>query len=232
MTVLSIVQNACRELSLDVPAEVFASTNDIVVQLRGLLRRELHELARRANWTKLIKEQTFTTVAQDLQTGAVPSDFDYYLNDTMMNRTTSRVVLGPMSEVEWQREKAGPIYSSVHDAFRFRGGDILITPTPAAGDTIAFEYFTTNIAEDSGGTGKADFTADDDVAVLDEDIIELGLIWRFNRAKGFDYAEDFQNYEAAVAAAITRDGGAKRLDMTRSRVGQFYDVNIPEGNWS
>lgn len=232
MTALSIVQNACGEMALPIPSVLFSSTNDLDIQLRNILNREVKELARRAEWTKLQTETTFTTVAQAVQTSAVPSDFDYYINDTMYNRTTNRKVIGPLSVAEWQREKAGPIYSSVHDAFRFRGGDIIITPNPTAGETVAYEYITNLICTDSGATGQTEYAADDDLSLLSESIIELGIIWRFKKSKGFDYAEDFINYETALAREMARDGGKKRLDLSNRRSRSIRAFNIPEGNWS
>lgn len=232
MTALSIVQNACAELSLDSPTALFSSTNELHIQMRNLLNREVKELARRHDWTVLQTEKTFTTVAAAVQTSAVPSDFDHIINDTMFNRTTNRKVIGPLSAAEWQREQAGPIYTSVLDAARFRGGDILLTPTPTAGETVAYEYITNLVCTDSGGTGQTAYAADDDLSLLPESVMELGVIWRFKKSKGFDYAEEFNSYEVAVASAIARDGGRKRLDMTKRRTWDARRTNIPEGSWS
>ena len=43
--------------------------------------------------------------------------------------------------------------------------------------------------------GGETFTSDTDTTELNEELLTLSLIWRWNRAKGLDYAEDMRNFE-------------------------------------
>lgn len=227
MTALTIAQNAASRLGLSVPTVVFASTDAQIIQLRTLMNEELVELARAHPWTRLITEKTFTTVAQAVQTSAVPTDFDYYLNDTMWNRTARIKVGGPVSSEEWQTFQAISLLSIPQAVFRFRGGDILIYPSPAASQTVAYEYISTYRVSGS----QTAFTADTDTALLDENLISLGLRWRFLKSKGFDYAEDFRTYELEKQKVIARDGGRPRV-----YIGGYprnpWNANIPESSWN
>jgi hypothetical protein len=233
-TALSIVQTACGRMSLDVPQVLFSSTNDLDIQMRDILNEELIDLARLGAWQNLIAEQTFTTVATEAQTSSVPTDFDWFLNDTMFNRSVNRQIIGPITPQEWQREKAGPnfIYSANSAAFRFRGGTILITPTPIAGDTVGYEYVknTRALAADTT-TYKSIFSADTDTPLLDAELLTQGIIWRFKQRKGFDYAEDFTTYDGNVDKALARDGGKKIINLTGGAYQTAYNMNIKEGNW-
>lgn len=232
MSALSIVQNAAQRLSLDSPGAVFSSTATEIIQLRQLMNQEGKELARRHNWTVLVTEKTFTTVATSVQSSAVSTDFDHIVNNSMWNRTQDRPVQGPITAQQWQQEQSGPTYTTNNLAFRFRGGSLLITPTPAAGETVAYEYVSKNWAETSGGTGLAAMTADTDVGVLDEELITLGVIWRYLQAQGLDYAEAFRTYEMEVGKAIGRDGGAPALNLSYGMPRERVWPNIPEGSWS
>lgn len=226
MTALTIVQNACSRLGLTAPAVVFTSTDAQIIQLRNLMNEEGVELSRASPWTKLITEKTFTTVAQALQTSAVPTDFNWYLNDTMWNRTTRIKIGGPVSAEDWQTFQAISLLSIPASVFRFRGGDILLYPTPAVGQTVAYEYGTTYWAAGS----KIAFTADTDTALIDENLMALGLRWRFKAAKGFDYAEDFRTYEIEKQKVIARDGGRRKSYIGGSQRNP-WNANIPEGSW-
>jgi hypothetical protein len=232
MTALTIIQKACGRLSLNIPAAIFSSTNDQVINLRNLLNEEVIDLARYHAWTRLITEKTFDAVADDVQTSSVPADFDWYIRDTMFNRTTSRRVVGPLTPQEWQATLANQAASAIYDSFRFRGGDILITPDPTAGDDIYYEYVTKYRVEDSDGNQDQEvFAADSDVAVLDEELHVQGLKWRWKQSKGLDYAEDFQTYFKNVEKAVARDGGSKIINLTSSSLRRAIRENIPEGSW-
>jgi hypothetical protein len=192
-------------------------------------------LAKRASWTKLITEATFTTVAAAAQTSSVPSDFGWYINETMWNRNTDRPVRGPISPEKWHAIQAIGLVSLPDAHFRFRGqgtSAILMTPTPTAGHTVAYEYVSKNWCETAGGTDQAAFDGDTNVGILDEELITLGVIWRFLKAGGFDYAEEFRTYEIEVNKAIARDGGKPRLQLEGGVRENIYNANIPESGWS
>jgi hypothetical protein len=213
VSLLTLVQGAADRLTLPRPTSVASSTDELTRALFKLANEEGISLNRRCAWQRMVTEKTFTTVAAALQTSSVPTDFDWYIPDTMYNRTQTRRVHGPISSAEWQAAQAS-LVTRVVDTFRFRGNSILITPTPSAGETIAYEYVSKNWCESSGGTDQAAFAADEDVSFLDEELLILGVVWRFRQSKGFDYAEAFAKYEREVNQAMSRDGAKPRLYMS------------------
>lgn len=235
MSLLTCVQDACDRIGLPRPSVVIGSSDTQVRQLLGLAQQEGKELARRGPWQELTKETTFTATATTTQSGAIPSDFDRMIEGTFWNRTQDRRVVGPLSPQKWQMLQTG-LYSLVWDAFRIRGTEILMSPAPTAGDTLAFEYVSTKWCENAAGsTQRTAWVADDDVALLDEELITLGLVWRFKKAKGLDYSEEYRSYEQLVERKLSNDGAMGILDLNGDRMdggGGVYDPFIPEGNWS
>lgn len=230
MTLLTIVQDVSGRLSLPQPSAVVGSSDKQVIQLYELANEEGSELAARHPWQALTEEATFTTVDTPSQTGALPADFDRFIPNSFFNRSTRRPMTGPITPREWQWIQAQPVYSTVYLAFRERTGQFLIAPTPPAGQTIAFEYLSTNWAQSSGGAAQASFLADTDTAVLSEELIKLGLRWRFLRAKGLDYAEEMATYERRVEQAMARDGGSTALTLSPQPIDPNR-INIPDGNY-
>ncbi len=226
MSALSIVSKACSRLGIAAPTAVFSSTDDQIIQLRNLMNEEGEQLAKAHAWTRLTNEKTFTTTAAAIQAGAVPTDFNWFLNDTLWNRTTRIKLTGPVSPEDWQAYQSLSIISLPAAVFRFRGGDLLIYPSPTAGQTAAYEYGSTYWVSGS----KTAFDADSDTALLDEALITLGVRWRFLAAKGMDYAETFRTYELEKAKAIGRDGGRRKYYLGGTTVSPFQG-NIPEGGW-
>jgi hypothetical protein len=234
MTLLTTI-NRCQDwLSLPRSAVVATSTDDNVRTLLSLAQEEGKELARRCEWQAITKEKTFTSIAAVSQTGAIPTDFDRIVNESMFNRTRKRRVVGPLTSQEWQAQ-LGVVASVLTDAFRIRGDAILLTPTPPAGDTYAYEYVSLNWCQTSGGTGQTAWAADTDTGILSEDLMGLGIRWRFKKSRGLDYAEDFRTYQMEVNQAIARDGGKRTIDMSGDADRLFDTARYPatpDGNWS
>jgi hypothetical protein len=106
-------------------------------------------------------------------------------------------------------------------------------PNPTASQTMAFEYKTANwVLASDGTTGKSAYSADDDAALLDEQIMTIGLIWRWRQVKGLEYAEDFRLYEGMVADAITRDKAPTSISMAGMPRLRVPGTVVPYGNWS
>ncbi len=193
------------------------------------------ELSARADWQALTKEKTFLTTGAETQLNSIAADYGHYCIDSMFNRSSIRKLVGPMTPAEWQAEKAFPVYTAVNPAFRIRGNALLFTPSDVtAGQTVAYEYISLNwaLAVD-GVTYKAAFTADTDTSLLNEPVMTDGVVWRFKQAKGFEYGQDFAEYEGKVARLTAQDGGGKpRLNLRYGldRVA-MYPANLPTGNW-
>jgi hypothetical protein len=233
MSLLTIVANACDRLSLTRPSAVVTSTDQLIRQLYGLANAEGAALAKRGDWQALVAEWTFITVAQAAQTNTpIPGDLRKFIPGSFFNRTTVRQLVGPVTPQQWQLYQARPAAAYVYLAFRERQGDFLITPVPPAGETIAYEYVSTNWAMSSAGQGKTSFTSDDDTAALDEELLTLGLQWRFKQAKGLDYGEDMATYERAVASALGEDGASSTLNIGGPVPVLPPDrANLPEGGF-
>lgn len=215
MSLLSLVQDFCEEQNLPAPSGVMSSADSQVKQVRAILKREGADLAKRGNWEALTREATHTTLAAEDQ-GTIISiatnGFRSIINDTLWDRT-DKLPVPLIGSVAWQGVKA---LSSISPRYRYRlrGGKLLLTPTPPAGHTLAFEYLSQNwILGADGTTYKQAVTLDTDTFLLPEELLVLGLNWRWLKHKGLDYAEDFAAYEYQVMDALGRDGGKEVLSM-------------------
>lgn len=240
MTALSIVQTAASQIGITAPSIVFASTEQQVIQLRALLNEEGRSSARAGQWARLTREYTFTTVAARLQPDGFPpsNDLDRFCNDSMWNRTIARKVYGPLSEQEYQRELAFPVFTTVNPAFLTRGDgtggyQFIMQPAAQAGNTIGYSYVSKYWALAADGTTeKAEMTADDDTAMLPEYLLSLGIVWRFLKANKLPFADEYNTYQGQLQQEIGRQGGAPKLNLTYG-LNRFspYPFNIPDGSW-
>lgn len=210
-TVLAIAQGMCDLIGVPRPTALIGSTDQQGRQILELLREELDEL-HDLEWQRPMREQTFTTVAAEEQTAALPTTFRSFVNGTFFNRTTRERLIGPLSAQQWQSIKAWPEVASYYIAWRERDNKFLTTPEPAAGQTIAYEYLT-DAKVKNGAVEKTEITLDTDEPLLNNQLVKLGLCWRFLQAKGLDYSEAMSTYERRKATLMAKDGGAPVLTI-------------------
>lgn len=182
------------------------------------------------DWQVMREQTEFVTVGAADQPAAVPSDLDRFVSNSFFNRSTQRYVWGPLTPQQWQAIQAQPQLNRVYLGFIQRHGKFLITPTPPAGQTIAYEYITKNWAYSAALVPQDRFSADSDQSYLDEYLFVLGLRWRFLKSKGLEYAEDFKTYYAELTQKQSRDGGNSALSTTGTDY-FLYGDNIPAGSF-
>jgi hypothetical protein len=92
------------------------------------------------------------------------------------------------------------------------------------------EYYSDTWCESSAGTDQRIWTADTDVPLLPDDCFILGLIWRFRKAKGLEYQEDFNTYEEEVSRRLARTNMAPVIQIGGGVQGVrlIDESNIPE----
>lgn len=230
MSLLSIVADVAARMALPQPPAVIGSTDRQVQQLLALLNEAGSDLLADCNWQAVRVEQTFVTTATPNQASALPADFDRFIVNSFFNRSTRRPMTGPITPRQWQWIQAQPVYSTVYLAFVERSGQFLIAPTPAAGNTIAYEYISQNWVKSQSGMPQPTFEADTDTSFLSEELLTLSLRWRFKQAKGLDYAEDMATFERRKERLMARDGGATALTLSPQPIDPNR-INIPDGNF-
>lgn len=232
-SLLELVQDAADRIGITRPTSVIGSSDPGARMLLQCAQAEGRELARRHAWQGLTFEKTFVSVASESQTDALPSDFDRIVQDTFWNRTQQWPIGGPMTPQDYADLVARGV-NPMHSVFRIRGNAILLAPAPAAGETMAYEYVSKFWAGTSGSITPtlAAFSGDTDIPYLDDEIMRLGIVWRYKKGKGFEYGEDFNSYEMAVAQLSGRDGGRKILRMGEQRVFRPRAPEPPDGNWN
>ena len=234
MSVLTVVQYVCGRTNVPTPSSVLGNTDTQVIQMLRLLEEEGTSLSKRGDWEGITNEATHTTIALENQgaiTTIAANGFRYIKQDTLWDRTDNLPV-ALIGSNAWQAMKAmastGPRYR-----YRLRGGKLLVNPTPAAGHTWAFEYVSKNwLLGIDGTTYKQYATLDTDTILLPEDLVLMGLRWRWKKEKGLDYAEDFEEYENQIKTDLGRDGGKETLRMDGESRDARPGIFVPDMSWN
>lgn len=233
MTCLTIIQDVAQRINLPSPNSAAQSTDPQVVQLVALANKEGEWLSANYDWQELMVETSFVTNASSqVQTtlATTAPGMKKIINNTIWNRDLRRPVYGPMTPQRYQQVQAA-VFAGPWNQFIIERGNILFFPIPAAGQHCWFQYITQNFCTSSGGTGQAKFLADSDILLLREDLFKLGVEWRWKKAKGLDYAQDFVDYETMLADAKAQNGSKDTINMGSARYDIYPGVLIPSGSW-
>lgn len=213
MSLLTIAQNAADECGLKRPSTIIGNSGTTERRLLRFATRTCRDLVRES-FPYLIKEATFSTVADQssysFSSDIGITDFDHFVPFTQWNRTTNRKAY-QIDPQFWQELNSGLATVSINDRYRIRGADrdLHIFPTPSAVETIAFEYVSKNFCKSAGGTEQSSWQTDTDTGVLDEELIELGTIWRMLNRLGEPYAEEKAEYQRVKNKAKAQIGPRK-----------------------
>lgn len=213
MTLLSIIQDAAVTLGLPEPSAVASSADLATKKLLRMANQAGRQLMKYHDWQNLIVEQSFTTLATQEQTNALPpNDYDRLVyNPEVWDRTSNLRLAGPVPQRYWQRILANTSTGSP-GYWRILGNQLNVLPALTAGHTLAFEYISKRWANNASGDSQDSFMADTDVSLIPEDLIVLEVIWRFRQSRGFgQYAEDMSTCEREKEKAAAADRGTGRI---------------------
>lgn len=170
----------------------------------------------------------FGKIAYDL-----PSDFEFFVDKTFWDNRYRWDLIGPITAQEKQILRYGVIASGPRNKFYIRQNKMWLDPVPAESFMIAYDYYSNAPIRINGNIFSKTWNKDTDTYLLDEDVFIEGIKWRFLRAKGLDYSEEYASYLDDVQKTIARDGGSRDLPLGgRGYRAHLLDgVNIPDGNF-
>ena len=229
MSLISIVQGAALRVNYPAPTVAIGSTDPNVQLMVACAQDAGDEANERVDWQAL-KIQTPVTFTGDGVTAAwpLPNAFQRLSPSTTFISSlypTMRME-GPISESSLLRMKAIPM-STYPSAWREVNGEIEFYPVLGAGEIVSYVYagklWITNVA--GAPYAVPAWTADSDLSLIPERVIRLGTIWRWKRAKGLDYSQDFDDYEAA----LDRIGGQESTGMVVPMADDFQPTDTWPG---
>lgn len=187
-------------------------------------------------------ESTETAVGASItfvrDTYALPVTFDHYITNTWWDRTNHWMLVGPQSPQFDQWQRSGIVTTGPRLRWRQIGTRPTVWrvwPPPTdqtVPDALVFEYISNAWIVTISGTYISSFAADTDVPLFNEQMMILGLKWRFFQIKGFDYGAMQAEYVDFVSREKARDGGMPDLSTTRRRFPWLItSANVQDGNF-
>jgi hypothetical protein len=227
MSLLTVCQDVCKVIALDVPATIINNEDREIVELLALAQEMADRIASGHEWQK------FSTVCElegdgDQEDFDLPENYDRMLVDDDVWSSTLSTTLTPIKSLNQWLGMEVTAFDFVLNSWIIFGGQMHIKPALATGATAKYFYQSNEIiSEEDGFTYKAEFEADTDSFRLKERVLKLGMIWQWRANKGLAYAEDMANYEAALAREVMRDRGARMLRIGGPRMPRDVTTAYP-----
>lgn len=229
----------------NIPSTVGILANSFTVSGPGIPQAARVQSVDPLTQVTMTMENTNTTnlTAQTIQfqqdTYQMPTDFDWFNNRTMWDRTNRWELLGPDSPQLDQWHRSGIVATGPRRHFRKVGpynNSFRIWPPPAeivAPLQLVYEYLSIAAVQVSGSTSTFAqyFANDSDTSLLDENAITMGIKWMFWEAKGFgSYITQQTRWVDYVNRLIARDGAAATLNLVQ-RVNPIFlsPSNVQDG---
>ena len=187
----------------------------------------------RHDWQWSVQETTFAATATETQAGAIPADVLRIIPKSFWNRSADRRVDGPVSAQRWQAVQSGLVVQP-WDSFRIRGNSLIMSPVPTAGDVMAYEYVSKYWCMGAGETtpDQDTWSSDTDTSIWPDELHVLGVVWRYQKARGLEYGETFRDFEVMLAQLIGNDGGISDIQLTPGNDEAAFEPYVSDGNWS
>ena len=189
MTLLTIANSLARNVGLEETDQVIGAPGREWAEVAEYSNLVGEELARRVDFGGLHSTQTLTGDASNKQ-----FDLGQYFSriGSGIGVSFSNSIVRPLTRAEWA--SLTPVIGSPR-YFLLEGRSVTLWPYLDDGAFVTVQ--TQSKAWCSNGT--AAWSADTDTSLIDEDLMLKGLIVRWRRQKGMDYADQEAEYEADLS---------------------------------
>lgn len=223
MTLLTICKNVLAANGWPALSTIASNTDGTAQQIFTLANNELKSLCLGFDWPQLESTYNFNTVVGQA-VYPFPTDFRAMETHSAYDTAQYYPIRGSVGIAEWNARKNGLLANVSRTALRivYVAGvpSFELVPTPDTIRALVISYYSKDFALNNAGASIPLYTADSDQAKVPEDQVELGLMWRFRRAKGLDFSAELSEYNAmlqtrfakTVAQADIPIGGTRLLD--------------------
>lgn len=215
-TVVSVLTRVARQVSIAAPSSWVTATDDEYAEIRDdFLRQTCDDLLDRVDWPSPIGI-TYTVTGTGAEEYALPANFrrlqrhPYSVYDSQLDQAGVPVT----TEGEWVEIEDSGMTGAIR-YFRIFGYDgayqIGFLPVPSTDITLS--YITTRWMVSSGGTFGNMLSAEDDILLLPDRLVETGIVWRWRERKGLPFQDKYMEHEALLARASNDVKGRRTISF-------------------
>jgi hypothetical protein len=222
----NLAANVMRETGYNPPSTFIGNNAQDARRMVAIVNRAGQQLARMP-WQYLIRDMTVSVSGTALY--ALPADFYQLISNTGWE--TTRPVIGPVTNQEWQYFRNAVASTGIYYRFRIfvqvtSSGPVQrlqVDPVNSTAKSFVFDYHTDHWVASASATTTVAWVGESQDATIDSQLLELSVRWRWLKAKGLPYAEEYEEYRRALNHERARDGG----QGSKLRMDSAYTADMP-----
>lgn len=210
LTLKQLLDNVLLESGMGTEVAYATSSRDSVARLIPLANASVRMIVTAHDWQALRSTYTFSLTTETEYD--LPDDYRSIVADsTFTDSNLSGVDMRP-TPTTWRYLQVNNTGSGVQYRMRVMGGKIHVF-APQSGDTVSFEYISSHPVMDADGvTTQKIFDADTDTWRLDDDLLQMNILWRYKKLLGLqDWQIDLQEYGRYLNICRGNDAPAKTI---------------------
>jgi hypothetical protein len=196
LSLLDLCKGLAKNVGISVPSVVFAGTDRTSVELLQCANETGAELARRVAWGELRGNQNFIGDGTN-QTFTLNAPFQRLAPGVSVVFNSGKKIIRQLTIGEFN---VLPASVEVPRYFLLEGYSMQFWPYIPTGGVVSVKYQSGSWC-DNGATNSAYFAADSDTPLVPDVAFLQGMIVRWRRQKGMDYADFEAEYEATLKSA-------------------------------
>lgn len=225
LNILSIIQEVCKYVGLDVPTQAYGSTEREHVELTSYANEVAQQIAFDTHDWQRLRSTLAATGDGATEAFDLPSDYKRMLKKARVWASWSP--FAPLTHYADADEWLGlsvQQFTPIIGGWTIMGDQMHVLPVIPSGQNVKFVYINNMIVL---GDDTTKFTQDTDTFVLNDRLLKLGLIWYWKQQKGQPYAEDLETYQTALSQLIGADKGSNLVEVGTRRLPADVSMAYP-----
>ena len=220
--VVDVLSRAARQCSIQPPSSWITATSAEHVEFRDdFLRATVNDLANRQDWPAPVAGQVIIS-GTGAETYALPSDFKRLQRHplSVYDDQLDQAGIPVATDGQWVELKDDGTTGAIR-YYRLSGyeGNYSISFYAEPTTSITVSYISDNWMATAGGVVGNLLTADTDVLLFPDLVVEAGIIWRWRERRGLPFAEKMSEFEALLARSLNDIRGLRSVSFgPRKRV--------------
>jgi hypothetical protein len=208
LTLLTVVQKAARSCLLEPPSAVMTSGDETWLQFVHFSQETLEDMCARHDWSALWGP--FQITGDGIQTVWDIAGMDRLARMPGVTKPSAGVgfsPFGPVDPAAWVSATTQNIFTT-NPTYRISKSRITFAKPLAVGEVLTVSYQSANPIFSPNTSSKiAEWSRDDDYALIPENVVRLGTIWRWRQSRGLEFAKAESDYERALEGTCGQDSG-------------------------
>lgn len=228
-----LMNRAARECKINPPGAWVPAMAMSYMELKDYLADTAEELLQRLDWPSPITVD-FPIVGNGGEAYALPADFLRLTRDDMAvyePTGTRRACVPVASNGAWTHLKQTGSAGG-NRFYRIQGSDgafkISFYQPLGINQRVVVSYVSKNWML-ANGVGKNKWEVEEAELLFPANLVQIGIVWRFRRAKGLPYADRLGEYEARLSRLINDARGLRTINFGgEPQMRSPFDIPVPD----